>query len=347
MRATDGPGNRSAGSSCTVFSVGLDTSPPTAALSAPASPTKASTLTFGVTFSEPVTGLTASDFARTGTATGCVVNAPTGSGAGYSVGVTGCSGGTVILQLKAGTVADLSSNAGPTSPATASTVTIDRTAPTTTAPLTALRSGASVSGTTIPILVSWSGADTGGATVAHYELSRSTDGGSTWSVISTSLTSPSYVTSTGTTGTRRFRVRAVDSVGNVGAWVNGPTFTPRLVQESSASLVWSGTWTKGTSSSYCGGYVRYHTIAGRSVSYTFSGRAVAFVSTLGPTRGAVKVYIDGTYVTTIDLSSASAVYKRLVYQRTWSTKSTHTIKLVVVGTSGRPRVDMDALAVLF
>ena len=39
-------------------------------------------------------------------------------------------------------------------------------------------------------------------------------------------------------------------------------------------------------------------------------------------------------------------YRAVAWQRTWSTSATRTIRLVVVGTSGRPRVDLDAFAVL-
>ena len=107
----------------------IDTTPPTAALTRPTTPTRATTLTYTLTFSEPVTGLAASDFTRTGTATGCVVGTPAGAGAAYTVAVTSCSAGTVILALKANSVADHAGNSGPTSPASAAAVTIDRTAP--------------------------------------------------------------------------------------------------------------------------------------------------------------------------------------------------------------------------
>ena len=43
---------------------------------------------------------------------------------------------------------------------------------------------------------------------------------------------------------------------------------------------------------------------------------------------------------------ATTKYRALAWQKTWSTSGTQTVKLVVVGTSGRPRVDLDAFAVL-
>ena len=44
---------------------------------------------FDVTFDESVTGLTASDLTNVGTATGCVIGAPAGTGAAYTVTADG------------------------------------------------------------------------------------------------------------------------------------------------------------------------------------------------------------------------------------------------------------------
>ena len=76
-----------------------------------------------------------------------------------------------------------------------------------------------------------------------------------------------------------------------------------------------------------------------------TGRSIALVTTKAPTRGTVKVYVNGTYVATVDLYATTTKYRALAWQKTWSTSGTRTVKLVVVGTSGRPRVDLDAFAV--
>ena len=60
-----------------------------------------------------------------------------------------------------------------------------------------------------------------------------------------------------------------------------------------------------------------------------------------------KIYLNGHYITTIDLHTSSNVYRVLAFQRTWSTSDHRSIKIVVLGKmSGRPRVDLDAFAVL-
>jgi hypothetical protein len=67
---------------------------------------------------------------------------------------------------------------------------------------------------------------------------------------------------------------------------------------------------------------------------------------VGPDHGAAKVYVDGVLVTTIDLHAASTTYRRVAYARSWSASGNHTLRIVVVGTAGRPRVDIDAFEVV-
>jgi hypothetical protein len=80
---------------------------PTASIVIPAdapNPTSAATVTFDVTFSEPVTGLSAANFKpiATGGVTGATLGPVTGSGTTYTITVnTGSGSGTLALQLLA------------------------------------------------------------------------------------------------------------------------------------------------------------------------------------------------------------------------------------------------------
>jgi hypothetical protein len=323
----------------------VDRTKPTAAIAPPATPTSAATLDYALTFSEPVTGLVAGDFTRTGTATGCTVGAPSGSGAAYSVAVTGCSEGTVILALKANSVADGQSNTGPASDVIAASVTIDRTMPTTAALTAKPRTGAALSGTLIPLGLAWSGGDTsGGSGLDRYEIERSVNGGA-WTAVA-SATGRSASVSAAPSGTVRYRVRAVDKADNHGDWTYSRTLTPRLTQQTSTAVTFTGTWSFSSSTSFSGSSARYASVAGRSASYRFYGGSVALVTTKATTRGKVKVYVDGAYVATVDLYRSSTQYRAVAWEKTWSTSATRTVKVVVVGTSGRPRVDLDAFVVL-
>ncbi len=325
-----------------------DTTPPSVSsfASASTSPYAGSTVSFKLTFSEPVAGLAAGDFGRSGTAAGCTVGAPVGSSASYTVPVSGCSDGTLALSLHAGAVRDLAGNAGPVSGSPSGVVTLDHTAPVATAPAARLRTGGRVSGATLPVTVTWSGTDTGGAGIASYAIARSVDGGSTWITIATGLTSASMSTTVAASGSVRFRVRATDRAGNVGAWASGVTLKPRLRQQGSRSVHYRGTWRKSVARGYSGRSVKFARARGAYATTTVTGRSIALVTTRAARRGKVRIYINGRRVATIDLRRASTLTRSVVWQRTWSTTAKRTIRIVVVGTSGRPRVDLDAFAML-
>jgi hypothetical protein len=112
--------------------VTIDISGPVATLTPAAARTNGVSMSYTVSFDEPVAGLTASDFALSGTAAACVLGPVTGSGASYATSVS-CSGdGTLVLTLKANAVADALGNAGPAAATNAATVTFDRVAPSAT-----------------------------------------------------------------------------------------------------------------------------------------------------------------------------------------------------------------------
>jgi archaellin len=56
--------------------------------------------------------------------------------------------------------------------------------------------------------------------------------------------------------------------------------------------------------------------------------------------------IDGVGVATINLHATSLHYRRIVFAKSWVTSGTHTIRIVVSGTAGHARVDLDALVVI-
>jgi hypothetical protein len=60
----------------------------------------------------------------------------------------------------------------------------------------------------------------------------------------------------------------------------------------------------------------------------------------------VSIYIDGRLATTADLRRSVTQYRSVAWGTTWSTSRTRTIRVVVAGTGGRPRVDIDAFIVL-
>jgi hypothetical protein len=220
------------------------------------------------------------------------------------------------------------------------TIGTDAVAPTTTSPKNTFLAGGTVSSGKVPTHVTWSGSDVGSG-IARYVAAISVDGAA-YSTIYSTLTSPALTRYLAPGHYYRFRVQAVDKAGNVGNWSYGSTFTVSAYQESSTRFGWSGTWYRPTSTSYWGGYERYATGAGAKVSFSFTGRGLAWIGSVGPSRGSAKIYVNGVYLKTVSLYATTTAYRRVLVALSWSTAISRRITIVVVGTSGRPRVDLDA-----
>ncbi len=349
LHATDAAGNAGADASGP-FTITAKPTPTTGVLSfAPTTPTTTTSgsIAYELHFAAPVTGLSTGDFTRTGTAPSCVLAAPVGSGADYTIGFSGCSTGTVTLLLNSGTVTD-GTAWGPAGPISAAKVTIDRSVPKATTPKVMLRTGLPLEGASatqrLLVQVSWGGTDTGSG-IASYDVARSYDGGAFATIASaTTATSINWTMTPG--HNYRFRVRARDKAGNLGTWVTTSTWYPVLTQNSSASLVYTGAWTTTSDAANSAGSVKGSSAAGDSVSYTFSGRAVSWVTTLGATAGEVQVWVDGVLASTVDTYADATTYRQVVFSTSWSSYASHTIKLVVVGTADRPAANLDAFEVV-
>lgn len=201
----------------------------------------------------------------------------------------------------------------------------------------------------IPLMARWVRVPAeDGSRVWNSEVELSTDGGP-W--ISHARTSMSSVSWRGQAGhTYRFRVRVVDEAGRWSSWATSETVTPALYQETSQRAGWSGTWHRSGSQWSSGGTARYSTTRGSTVTFTFTGRAVGVVGVMQPTRGRVRAYVDGIYVRRIDFGKLPANARwgsrTIRWCKVWPETGTHTLKLVVEGTPGRHRVDIDGFVIL-
>jgi virginiamycin B lyase len=219
--------------------------------------------------------------------------------------------------------------------------THDTVAPVSSAPKAAPAPSTAWEGSVPVTSVTVAATDAGRSGIDHYELQIQTDG-KAWTWVNSNLRTTAVKLSLANSHTYRFRARAVDKAGNVGAFATGPVYKQFLSQETSKAAVYSTGWAVDSSPADSGGAAKYASAAGKAVTFSFVGRAFAWVSTTGPTRGQAKVYVDGVLVKTVDLSAVSETARVQVYTRTWTTSAAHKVKLVVVGTVGHPRVDVDA-----
>lgn len=175
----------------------IDTQIQTVLLTAPSSPSNATTLSYTVVFDKNVTGVSAADFSVPNTS--CSVASVTGSGRNYSVSINGCSHGDVAtLRLADNSTTDASGNSGPNAITLASSVTIDTQAPSSPT-------------------VSFTGTTTSSNTAAINILGEagasflcSLDGGT-----AVSCTGPTYILTGLTVGSHTLTVTQTDLAGNV------------------------------------------------------------------------------------------------------------------------------------
>ncbi|MGW0333171.1 N-acetylmuramoyl-L-alanine amidase [Streptomyces sp. NPDC003011] len=235
--------------------------------------------------------------------------------------------GTHQVQVRA------THQSGGTTTSAAATVVAETTAPTfTTKPTLALRTG-TVNTTAVPVTLSWKAADNKALKAVKLTAPLSATYGPTTTV--------AHHTAKSGTATA-WSMTASDQAGNTGtASVSG---SPVILQETSATK--TGTWTAKSSTSYLGGKSYSSTSKNASLTWTFTGRSVAWAVSRASTSGQAHIYVDGTKTATVDLKSSTTKYRDAIWTKTWSASAKHTVKIVVVGTSGRPAITTDGIVYL-
>jgi N-acetylmuramoyl-L-alanine amidase len=247
-----------------------------------------------------------------GTATSATVTLPSGSHS---------------IQVRAAHVT------GKTTLSAAVTDIADTTHPVfSTAPAVVARTG-TVSSTAVPVSVTWKATDNTGL---HAQAVTAP----TAATLSTTATSWSTTAKPATAKT--YSIKATDLAGNT--TTGSVSRTASIIQETSTTR--TGTWSKRSSSSYLGGYSYSSSAKNASISWTFTGRSVSWIVSRATTSGQVYVYLDGKKISTVDLKSSKTLYRQAIWTHSWSTSAQHTLKIVVVGTSGRPTITTDGIAVI-
>jgi hypothetical protein len=119
----------------------------------------------------------------------------------------------------------------------------------------------------------------------------------------------------------------------------------RTIGDASPAIAYAGGWKSARFGAYSGDTVRYAGRAGASATFTFVGRSISWIGPKGPTRGRAQVLLDGHPVRIVDLHSAGFHARATVFTRTWAAAGRHTIRIVALGTRGRPIVAIDEFVV--
>ena len=77
--------------------------------------------------------------------------------------------------------------------------------------------------------------------------------------------------------------------------------------------------------------------------YRTSG--IGLIVTKGPKMGRAKIYVDGKHVKTVDAHSSRTKARQVIFYKGFKKKGIHYLKVVNLGTPGRARFEVDAVAV--
>jgi subtilisin len=281
------------------------------------------------------------------------VDAPAGFAAMLSTPVVGPDATTAALTvvvppaLATGTYAlQVNGAIGGVTRTTVVTINVDGDAPTMSTPRLAPALGSVFNTSSYSAKVTWAAAVDAAGPIVRYRAQVQADGGA-WGTLSTVGRSTLSVTRTIRVGPAyTIRVQAADAAGNDSAWSEAAALASSVVQDSSSMLAWTGAWTNYGNALMSGGTTSYAKAAGASITLTFTGRGVAVVMPCGPTRGKAQVWLDGRLAGTVDTYRSTLAVRRIVFSRSWTTSATHVVEVVVLGTSGRSRVDLDAFLVI-
>jgi hypothetical protein len=142
--------------------------------------------------------------------------------------------------------------------------------------------------------------------------------------------------------TTTWRLQGADLAGNTG--LASVARKPTLVAETKAKR--SGKWAKAKAGSHLGKAPLATSTKQASLIWTFTGRSVALLAMKGKTAGKAYVYLDGKKVATVDLKAGKTAHRQAVWTRSWASARKHTVKVVVAGTKGRPKVTSDGIVYL-
>ena len=147
--------------------------------------------------------------------------------------------------------------------------------------------------------------------------------------------------------TYEFRVKGETAKGRLGP----PSFAETMVpvdDDQNRDKKYRGDWVTSRTKRYYLRTEHQSAKAGSSLTYSFDGTRVFLMGSKGPKRGQAKIFVDGVNYGTVDFRARTYRTRRLL----WSSPSLkpissirrHRLKVVVVGTRGRPRIGIDALA---
>jgi subtilisin family serine protease len=222
-------------------------------------------------------------------------------------------------------------------------VVVENDLPTASAARVAIAGNVQTGTGSAPAVISWTAATDRTSAISAYEIQVRKNGGGWYTVKSASGTVRSFRYGLAFNVPYEARLRARDAAGNYSPWVATAPFRAAVVDDRSASVKYTPSWVRTTSSPAIGDTLHRSMSRHAKINYTFIGRSISAVAPLGPGRAKVRVSVDGVYQATVDLRRAGTHHRRVFFAKNFASSGTHKITLEIVSSG---RVQLDAFIVL-
>jgi hypothetical protein len=137
----------------------------------------------------------------------------------------------------------------------------------------------------------------------------------------------------------RFLVTGRDAAGN--PRTAAPVMTLVPLDNKSSAFSYSAGWHQGGSATDYAKTLASTGTAGRTVTVTALTQRIDVLGLRNSGSGQVRVYADGRYLRTVDLRSGTERKRCALLSVSFAKTGVHSVRLVVVGTNGRPTVAVD------
>ena len=117
-----------------------------------------------------------------------------------------------------------------------------------------------------------------------------------------------------------------------------------VLGDRSEAIKWTGRWISAEHPAYTGDHAHTSKDRGAKLKIVFTGRSIALVGPVGPTRGRAAVYVDGARIRVVDLRAGTFDPRHVLF-KPLAVTGTHKVELVVLGTKGRPHVAVDRIVI--
>lgn len=197
----------------------------------------------------------------------------------------------------------------------------------------------------IPVSVDWS-ARPGSSAICKQILSRVVGAAAPVGVPLTSVTATDARDTLTLGQAIHYTAQATGCDGSASPAANGPTRIYNVTQQDGPWVSRRGSWSTLTSPAFAGGSLGETYVPGASISF-YMGHvaAVGLVGERGPHKGLAKVYVDGSYSTTLDNYAPVTAERRVLWSGTFPEAGPHTVTVVNVGAAGSG-LGVDAVAKL-